>query len=773
MAAAPEQLTYNTLTPEQVVASQAQVSFPLSLNYGDFWLLHDPETSSATRLWWLPHPQTDAENLDSESSYTESIDSVSTQPQPVLPENHSLRSRVHEYGGMPYTLGSCTALLPETSEQTAATKLLVWVEEADQQLYYLPFDPANSVPIDASRLNCLSDWTKDISDQSRSFRYGEPVLHPSQPWVIAIEEEHTPDSVINRLVAFHLLSHQRKVLAEGADFYTSATLSPDGEQLVWVQWHHPHQPWSASQLAKLSGAFGNVIETHDLPEHIILLDGENASSHCSLQQPRFCPNGQLYFLSDQQGFWGLYRFKEYRFKKYRFKEYRVKENGLNSDAPNINATTDTDFSTDISIEAVYTPQADCGSAPWQFGNRHFQFYQTDNQLKLILTQCTQGLWQLIEVALSDKSQGESPDARPLPALPDTETDQHSFFSYLSIASETQDHLICLTAGSNRTLHLARFDLKKQKPEVVELSPITAFAELANSPQPERLSLKLPEHPVYGVFHPSHKLHSESDANSGSENEQNPLLIITHGGPTSCAFPGLQLIVQFWCQQGFNVLELDHRGSTGYGRSYRDLLKGEWGEADLEDARLFSHYLQQKRGVSANKVAIRGHSAGGYTCMRAAALGYFDAVVSLYGISDLERLAASTHKFESHYPDWLIADADSHQMLYQLRSPRFNLCQQNRHPALLMFQGGQDKVVPPDQSLQFKSDYQNVGGYCELVLYPEEGHGFRRYENRLDQLNKELAFYRQQGILEQDASPGQKQSSEVNPDSSSQYSHAHL
>ncbi len=763
MAAAPEQLTYNTLTPEQVVASQAQVSFPLSTNYGDFWLLHDPETSSATRLWWLPVPQTDEENLDSESPYSESIDSVSTQPQPVLPENHSLRSRVHEYGGMPYALGSSSALTSEKPEQTGAVQLLIWVEEADQQLYYLPFDPANPVPVDTSRLNGLSDWTKELSNQNRSFRYGEPVLHPSLPWVIAIEEEHTPDSVINRLVAFHLLSHKRKVLAEGADFYTSATLSPDGKQLVWVQWHHPHQPWSASQLVTLSDAFGEALETDDLPEHIILLDGEKASSHCSLQQPRFCPNGQLYFLSDQQGFWSLYRFKE----------YRLKESRLSSDAPDINTNTNTDFSTDISIEAVYTPQADCGSAPWQFGNRHFQFYQTGDQLKLILTQCTQGLWQLLEVALPDKSQDEAPNARPLLALPDTETDKHSFFSYLSIAPEKQNHLICLTAGSNRTLHLARFDLKKQNQEDAELSPITTFAELANSPQPERLSLKLPEHPVYGIFHPIQKLRSESDAKSDSENEQNPLLIITHGGPTSCAFPGLQLIVQFWCQQGFNVLELDHRGSTGYGRVYRELLKGEWGEADLEDARLFSHYLQQKRGISANKVAIRGHSAGGYTCMRAAALGYFDAVVSLYGISDLERLAASTHKFESHYPDWLIAAADSHQMLYQLRSPRFNLCQQNRHPALLMFQGGQDKVVPPDQSLQFKSDYQNVGGYCELVLYPEEGHGFRRYENRLDQLNKELAFYRQQGILAQDASLGQKQASEVTSDSSSQYSHAHL
>lgn len=763
MAAAPEQLTYNTLTPEQVVASQAQVSFPLSLNYGDFWLLHDPETSSATRLWWLPSPHTSPESSDSEN-----LDSESAQPQPVLPENHSLRSRVHEYGGMPYTLGRCSGLLPEKPEQTAATKLLVWVEEADQQLYYLPFDPANSVPVDASRLNGLSDWTKELSDQSRSFRYGEPVLHPSQPWVIAIEEEHAPDSVINRLVAFHLLSHKRKVLAEDADFYTSATLSPDGEQLVWVQWHHPHQPWSASQLATLSDSFGESIETDELPEHIILLNGEKASSHCSLQQPRFCPNGQLYFMSDQQGFWGLYRFKEYRVK-----EYRLKESGLSSDAPDINANTNTGSYIDISIEAVYTPQADCASAPWQFGNRHFQFYQTDNQLKLILTQCTLGLWQLIEVALPSESHRDSPNAKPLLALPDTEADKHSFFSYLSIASETQDHLICLTAGSNRTLHLARFDLKMQKTEVVELSPITDFAELANSPQPERLSLKLPEHPVYGIFHPSQKLHSESDANSGSENEQSPLLIITHGGPTSCAFPGLQLIVQFWCQQGFNVLELDHRGSTGYGRAYRDLLKGEWGEADLEDARLFSHYLQQKRGISANKVAIRGHSAGGYTCMRAAALGYFDAVASLYGISDLERLAASTHKFESHYPDWLIADADSHQMLYQLRSPRFNLCQQNQHPALLMFQGGQDKIVPPDQSLKFKSDYQNVGGYCELVLYPEEGHGFRQYENRLDQLNKELAFYRQQRILVLDASPDQKQASEVTSDLSSQYSHAHL
>lgn len=727
MAAAPAVQTLKQLTPEQVVASQAQVSFPLSMNYGDFWLLHDPETSSATRLWWLP-------DAAGEVSHT--------QPQAVLPEPHSLRSRVHEYGGMPYTLGHWSAPGLDLSTDENSKPLLIWVEEADQQLYCLPFDPTNASPADTSQRTCISGFHIGGYASHSSFRYGEPVLHAYLPWVIAIEEEHAPDAVINRLVAFHLTQDERKVLAEGADFYTSPTLSPDGQQLVWVQWHHPHQPWCASQLAALNGPLSEALGASTTPGHQILLNGEIPSAQSSLQQPRFAPNGQLYFLSDQHGFWGLYRFKD-----------------KTRDAFNTDAEPET--------EPVYTPNADCGSAPWQFGGRHFQFFQQNNTLKLITAQCTQGLWQLVALTLPESlcapiTQIDILQSRELNPANDEQNSQPSFFSYLSIAQDQalyqpapnqpqpdqSPHLICLTAGSNQTLHLTKISLHpeaelhqgnqgNQGHQEYRQQAITAYQSLQQAPQPERICLKLPEHPVYGIYHPRTTVQNPAS---------NPLLIIAHGGPTSCAFPGLQLMVQFWCQQGFNVLELDHRGSTGYGREYRELLQGEWGEADLEDARLFSHYLQQHRGISANKVAIRGHSAGGYICMRAAALGYFDAVVSLYGISDLERLAASTHKFESHYPDWLIADARSNQMLYQLRSPRFNLCQQQTYPALLMFQGGQDRVVPPEQSLQFKNDYQSAGGDCELVLYPQEGHGFRQYTNRLDQLQQELSFYQQQELL---------------------------
>lgn len=219
----------------------------------------------------------------------------------------------------------------------------------------------------------------------------------------------------------------------------------------------------------------------------------------------------------------------------------------------------------------------------------------------------------------------------------------------------------------------------------------------------------------------------------------PLLVMVHGGPTSATSTGFDPSVQFWTSRGYAVLDVDYRGSTGYGRDYRRALDGQWGVADIADIASGVQYVAGRGLIDPTRVAIRGGSAGGYTVLRAlTATDVFAAGMSRYGIADLALLAADTHKFEAHYTDGLVGPWPESQEVYAERSP-LNHLDRLTAPLLLM-QGGQDKVVPPEQATRLASELEARGADVELVIYPAEGHGWRAAETKRDALIRELAFY---------------------------------
>jgi dipeptidyl aminopeptidase/acylaminoacyl peptidase len=222
-------------------------------------------------------------------------------------------------------------------------------------------------------------------------------------------------------------------------------------------------------------------------------------------------------------------------------------------------------------------------------------------------------------------------------------------------------------------------------------------------------------------------------------ERPPLLVITHGGPTGATEPILDPAVQYWTSRGFAVLDVNYRGSTGYGRAYRDRLKGYWGVVDVEDAVNGARHLVSESKVDPNRLAIRGGSAGGYTTL--AALTFhetFRAGASYYGISDLEVLARDTHKFEARYLDSLVGPYPASNALYRARSPiHFT---DRLSSALILFQGLDDKVVPPNQSELMAAAARRKGLPVAYVTYPGEQHGFRKAENIVRSLEAELFFY---------------------------------
>jgi dipeptidyl aminopeptidase/acylaminoacyl peptidase len=222
----------------------------------------------------------------------------------------------------------------------------------------------------------------------------------------------------------------------------------------------------------------------------------------------------------------------------------------------------------------------------------------------------------------------------------------------------------------------------------------------------------------------------------------PLLIVLHGGPTASATPTLRVGHQYWTSRGFAVIDVNYAGSTGYGRAYRDALDGEWGVADVEDCIAAARWLADQGRVDPARLCIRGGSAGGYTTLTALARADtpFAAGADYCGLADLEVIARETHKFESRYLDSLIAPYPEGRDVYRDRSPIHHVDAFTR--PLIVVQGLEDEVVPPNQSEMIVDALRAKGVPVAYLPFEGEQHGLRRAENIRRALDAELSFYAQ-------------------------------
>ena len=239
--------------------------------------------------------------------------------------------------------------------------------------------------------------------------------------------------------------------------------------------------------------------------------------------------------------------------------------------------------------------------------------------------------------------------------------------------------------------------------------------------------------AYGFFYPP------AGAVAGPADELPPLLVLSHGGPTGASLPGFDAGIQYWTSRGFAVLDVNYTGSTGYGRSYRNRLRGRWGVVDVADCAAGAQAMADRGLVDAARMAIRGGSAGGFTTL--AALTFTDtfaAGASYFGIGDLEALAAQTHKFESRYLDRLVGPYPKDAEIYRDRSPIHHVA--SLTAPMIIFQGDQDRVVPPNQAEEMARAVRAAGLEVEVHLFAGEGHGVRKAASNEQALTAELAFY---------------------------------
>jgi dipeptidyl aminopeptidase/acylaminoacyl peptidase len=222
-------------------------------------------------------------------------------------------------------------------------------------------------------------------------------------------------------------------------------------------------------------------------------------------------------------------------------------------------------------------------------------------------------------------------------------------------------------------------------------------------------------------------------------EKPPLLIFIHGGPTAAASASLSLTVQYFTSRGFAVVDVNYRGSTGFGRAFRQRMYGNWGIVDVEDCMAAANMLVARGVVDPGRIASRGGSSGGYTTLALATFtNLLATAASYYGISNLEMIAKDTDKLEAHYAELLVGPYPDAKEEFQKRSPLHHadriIC------PLIIFQGQDDPVVPPEQARILIDNLLKRKLPVAYEFYPDESHGFRIRDNIIRSLEEELAFY---------------------------------
>ncbi len=301
-----------------------------------------------------------------------------------------------------------------------------------------------------------------------------------------------------------------------------------------------------------------------------------------------------------------------------------------------------------------------------------------------------------------------------------------FSRFRSLAID-EHSLYAIAASATCPPAVIAIDRQSREARVLAGGVLPLPADQVSRPQPLRYASG--DSQAHGFFYP---------AMNGDR--QPPLVVFVHGGPTSACYPVFDSRIQYWTQRGFAVADLNYRGSSSYGRAYRQALHLRWGEADVQDACAVVSHLAARGLINPAQAFIRGGSAGGYTTLCALAFhNVFRAGASLYGVSDPLALGKATHKFEGDYLDWLIGDPVRDEARYRQRTPLFH-ASDIRVP-VIFFQGELDAVVVPQQTRDMLKALQDNGLPAEAHYYPDERHGFRKAANLAHALEQEWGFYR--------------------------------
>ncbi|TMI55002.1 S9 family peptidase, partial [Candidatus Bathyarchaeota archaeon] len=507
-------------------------------------------------------------------------------------------------------------------------------------------------------------------------RYADGVIDHQSNRIVSVREDHT-------------------VKGEAVNTIVSVDLASGGPGEVLVSGNNfyssPRISPDGRQLAYLTWNHPNMPwDGTELWVSTFDADGKPVNSQRvagglkeSVYQPEWSPDNRLYFVSDRTGWWNIYR----------------SNNGR--------------------AEAICPLEAEFGGPQWVLRQSHYGF-ASPRQIICIYT-----MKGGTHLARLDTVTGR---------LEEILTPYSGGARQIRDIAVGPDHAVFVGGSPTEAESIVQTDLRTPK--------LTVLRRSRNVTVDNRY-LSIPRHVEFqttnGLTAHSFYYPAKNPDYSAPASEKPPLIAICHGGPTGQTSTALRYSIQYWTSRGIAVLDVDYRGSTGYGRPYRERLNGQWGVVDVDDCVNGARHLIQNGEVDRNRVAIEGGSAGGYTTMCALTFrDFFKAGASYFGISDLETFVKDTHKFESRYLDRLVGPYPEKKDLYRERSA-INYVERVSCP-MILFQGLEDKIVPPDQSEKFYKVLRDKGLPTAYIAYEGEQHGFRKSENIKRSIEAELYFY---------------------------------
>ncbi|MGD7731907.1 alpha/beta hydrolase family protein [Propionibacteriaceae bacterium G57] len=530
-----------------------------------------------------------------------------------------------------------------------------------------------------------------LTEPNPDVRYGDLRLHLGRNLLLAIAEDHTgvgtdagPTEPVTRIVAVDLPTADDPAPRTPWTLVEGADFYSDPELSDddVLAWCQWDHPNMPWDQTELHTALLGTRGRN--------LGGEQVVSEgTSALHPRWTPAGLMY-VSDRSGFWN----------------WRLHINGHDGTTPTTRAISKTLY--------------DHEDPMWTLGNNTWAAWPPADPRVVVGLRYREGQAQIVTAALDDAAE----HVVPVPHL-----------AGVSSLAASDDAVWAVLGFTNRPA------------EVVRLDPGSgAMTTLATAgPTPDQAGVRAPEaiwadSPHGGV---QGWLHAPTAA---LDDALPPLIVMSHGGPTAMALPDWSAKVQYWTGRGFAVLDVNYGGSTGFGRDYRNRLRGAWGIVDVDDCRALVEDLIDKGRIDAARVAITGGSAGGYTTLQSlVTTSTYTAGVSRYGIGDLGMLATDTHKFESRYLDGLVGPWPGAKQVYADRSPILHV--DKLATPMLILQGTDDLVVPPGQARSMADAVKAAGQPVALVMFEGEGHGFRSMDARRRALLAEHAFYVQLWGLE--------------------------
>jgi dipeptidyl aminopeptidase/acylaminoacyl peptidase len=609
---------------------------------------------------------------------------ASGEPRELLPAPWNARTRVHEYGGKSY--------LPVPSLSLAGGFDLVFANFADQRLYAAGgaveagIEPVPLTPADGG------------------FRFADLVLSPDDQEIWCVREtvrrldgDAVPEgfhvgggvAVRREIVAVPFDGSAAsdaaaiRVLVSGAQFFAFPTPSPDGTKLAWINWNHPNMPWDGTEL-RVGAVSGSTLRVADAA---LVMGGPDES----VLAPLWRDDATLYAISDASGWWNLYQVAA---------------------------------SAGAAPQALHPLEEEFTGPLWQLGGRPFELLD-DGRLAVL-----HGLGEL-HLAVLDPVSGALADID----LPGCRTTQGE----LAVSGAV---IVTVSGGPRTRWSVLRITVGGDV-EVME-KPAATGPDPAYLPDARQVQLSAgPNGSVVHaiVYAPA------SPGVTAPDGELPPFLVHVHGGPTSNSVPVLSIEKAFFTSRGIGIIDVNYGGSTGYGREYRNRLRGQWGIVDVADAYTAALGLAESGEADRARLGIRGGSAGGWTALAAVTSGpaltgtkeaVFAAATSYYGVSDLRPFATDTHDFESRYLDGLVGPLPEANDLYAERAPVGHV-NELTCPVLLL-QGLDDPIVPPSQSEAIAADLAAHGIRHAYIAFAGESHGFRKAETVIASLEAELAFY---------------------------------